>query len=118
MSGAADPWDTRRKAISFISGQPLLRIFDPTDMEVRANVGEPDGAALVPGARALISLDAYPDLVFTARFHSASPVATAPLGSPIKTFTAIFRLDKEDPAFPPRPFSRSSHPATRFNRPE
>lgn len=83
------------------SGQPLLRIFDPTEMEVRANVGEPDGAALVPGAKAMISLDAYPDLVFTAHFHSASPVATAPMGSPIKTFTAIFRLDKEDPHFLP-----------------
>jgi HlyD family secretion protein len=83
------------------SGQPLLRIFDPTEMEVRTNVGEPDGAVLVPGARALISLDAYPELTFTARFHSASPVATAPMGSPIKTFTATFRLDKADSHFLP-----------------
>jgi len=83
------------------SGQPLLRIFDPTEMEIKTNVGEPDGAALVPGARALVSLDAYPELTFTARFHSASPVATAPMGSPIKTFTAIFRLDKTDPHFLP-----------------
>jgi HlyD family secretion protein len=83
------------------SGQPLLRIFDPTEMEIRASVGEPDGAALVPGARALVNLDAYPELVFTAHFHSASPVATAPLGSPIKTFTATFRLDKPDPHFLP-----------------
>jgi HlyD family secretion protein len=82
-------------------GQPLLRIFDPAEMEIRTSVGEPDGAALVPGARALINLDAYPDLVFTAHFHSASPVATAPLGSPIKTFTATFRLDKPDPHFLP-----------------
>jgi multidrug resistance efflux pump len=83
------------------SGQPLLKIFDPTDMEVRTNVGEPDGAVLVPGARAVISLDAYPEMVFTARFHSASPVATAPIGSPIKTFTATFRLDKPDSHFLP-----------------
>jgi HlyD family secretion protein len=82
-------------------GQPLLKIFDPTDMEVRTNVGEPDGAVLVPGARAVISLDAYPELVFTSRFHSASPVATAPMGSPIKTFTATFRLDKPDTHFLP-----------------
>jgi HlyD family secretion protein len=82
-------------------GQPLLRIFDPAEMEIRANVAEPDGAALVPGARALVNLDAYPELVFTAHFHSASPVATAPLGSPIKTFTATFRLDKADPHFLP-----------------
>ena len=82
-------------------GQPLLRIFDPNEMEVRTQVGEPDGAALVPGARAMVSLDAYPELVFPARFLSASPVAAANLGSPIKNFTATFRLEKPDPHFLP-----------------
>ena len=42
-------------------------------------------------------LDAFPGLKFTAHFDSASPVATAPLGSPVKTFTARFRLDQSDP---------------------
>src|SRR6267378_177729 len=83
------------------TGQSLLRVFDPTEMEVRTLVGEPDGAALVPGARAIVSLDAYPGLSFPAHFESASPVATAPLGSPIKTFTATFRLEKADPHFLP-----------------
>jgi multidrug resistance efflux pump len=78
-------------------GQPLMRIFDPTEMAVRANVGEPDGAALVPGCRALVRVDAYPDLVFPARFESGSPVAASALGSPIKAFTALFRLEKSDP---------------------
>ena len=79
------------------NGQTLLRIFDPSQMQVRTMVGEPDGAVLVPGARALVSLDAYPDLVFTAHFQSASPVAASALGSPIKTFTATFLLEKTDP---------------------
>ena len=83
------------------TGQTLLRIFDPTEMEVRTLVGEPDGAALVPGSRAIVSLDAYPGFSFPAHFESASPVATAPLGSPIKTFTATFRLEKPDPHFLP-----------------
>jgi multidrug resistance efflux pump len=83
------------------TGQTILRIFDPTEMDVRTQVGEPDGAALVPGSRAIVSLDAYPGLSFPAHFESASPVATAPLGSPIKTFTATFRLDKADPHFLP-----------------
>lgn len=78
-------------------GQPLLRIFDPSEMEVHTQVGEPDGAVLVPGARALVRLDAYPDLVFEARLFSASPVATSALGSPIKRFAARFRLQKSDP---------------------
>jgi multidrug resistance efflux pump len=78
-------------------GQPLIRLFDPSEMEVRALVGEPDDAALVPGCRATVRLDAYPDLTFEAHMVSASPVASSALGSPIKTFSARFRLDKSDP---------------------
>lgn len=82
-------------------GQGLLKIFDPGEMEVLALVGEPDGAVLRPGATAMVSLDAYPDAVFQARFHSASPVATTALGSPIKNFSARFRLQQTDPRLLP-----------------
>jgi membrane fusion protein (multidrug efflux system) len=78
-------------------GQPLIRLFNPSEMEVRAQVGEPDDLALIPGCRATVRLDAYPDLVFEAHMVSASPVASSALGSPIKTFSARFRLDKSDP---------------------
>ncbi|HEY1757325.1 MAG TPA: HlyD family efflux transporter periplasmic adaptor subunit [Bryobacteraceae bacterium] len=78
-------------------GTPLLQLFDPTEMEVELAVGEPDGAALVPGAKAIVHLDAFPELSFTAHFDSASPVATSPLGTSIKTFSASFRLDQSDP---------------------
>ena len=79
------------------AGQPLVRLFDPREMEVRAQVGEPDDAALTPGCRATVLLDAYPDLTFGAHMVSASPVAASALESPIKTFSARFRLDKSDP---------------------
>lgn len=78
-------------------GQPLIRIFDPSRMIVDTVVGEPDGAILVPGARAKVRLDAYPDLMFDAHFVSASPVAASALGAPIKTFAARFRLEQSDP---------------------
>jgi multidrug resistance efflux pump len=80
-----------------VTGQALLRIFDPAQMVVDATVGEPDGAVLVPGAHAKVRLDAYPDLTFTAHFISASPVAASALGAPIKTFSARFRLEQTDP---------------------
>jgi HlyD family secretion protein len=83
------------------TGQSLLKIFDPGRMEVRTLVGEPDGAVLQPGAVALVHLDAYPDAAFHGRFHSASPVATTALGSPIKQFVARFRLDEIDPRLLP-----------------
>jgi multidrug resistance efflux pump len=75
---------------------PLLTIFDPTEMLVRSDAGEPDGALLVPGLEATVYIDAYPDMSLKTYFESASPVASSPLGSPIKTFTAIFRLDRGD----------------------
>ncbi len=82
-------------------GQALLRIFDPGLMEVRAQIGAPDTVALQPGATAMVYLDAYPDAIFKARLESASPVATAALGSPIKNFTARFRLEGTDPRLLP-----------------
>ena len=82
-------------------GTPLLQLFDPREMEVDVAVGEPDGASLVPGAKAVVHLDAFPELSFTAHFDSASPVATSPLGTSVKTFSARFRLDQSDPRLLP-----------------
>lgn len=78
-------------------GSPLLELFDPSAMVVELSVGEPDGAVLVPGAKAVVHLDAFPKLSFTAHFDSASPVASGALDSPIKTFSARFVLDQSDP---------------------
>jgi len=77
-------------------GQPLLRIFDPKEMDVVTLVDEPDGAALTAGVRAEIRLDAYPELVFEGRLQSASPVAASAMGSPIKRFAARFRVLNKD----------------------
>ncbi len=78
-------------------GSPLLRIFDPSQMELMVSVGEPDGAALGPDSKSEVHVDAYPELRFTAHFESASPVATSSPGNPIRTFSARFRLDQNDP---------------------
>jgi len=83
------------------NGQAILNIFDPTEMQVRCLVGEPDGAALQAGARVKVYFDAYPDLSLPGHFEAASPMAKSALGSPIKTFTAIFKLDRIDPRLMP-----------------
>lgn len=77
-------------------GQPLVSIFDPKVMQVRCSVGEPDVYALEPGVKAVVHLDAYPDLALPAHFENVSPVASASFGSPIKSFIAIFHIDKGD----------------------
>ncbi|MGO9229709.1 MAG: HlyD family secretion protein [Bryobacteraceae bacterium] len=78
-------------------GNPLMRIFDPASMILQLSVNEADGAILQPGSTAVVHLDAYPALTFTARFDSASPVAASALGSPLKTFSARYLLDSKDP---------------------
>jgi len=77
-------------------GNPLVRIFDPTDMIVVTQLNEPDGAAITPGTRVKVRLDAYPGVVFDAHYDSASPIATSAFASPIKFFSARFRLDQRD----------------------
>jgi multidrug resistance efflux pump len=82
-------------------GQPILSIFDPSEMLVRCAVGEPDGASLSSGIKATVYFDAYPDLALPAHFEFASPVASSAFGSPIKSFTAVFKLDKTAPQLMP-----------------
>jgi HlyD family secretion protein len=82
-------------------GQPIVSIFDPSEMRIRCLIGEPDGAVLKEGTRAKIYLDAYPELVLPGHFEFASPIAVSAMGSPIKTFTAIFKLDRIDPRVMP-----------------
>jgi len=77
-------------------GMALVSIFDPTEMMVKCSVGEPDIAAITPGSRATVYLDAYPDLALPAHLEYASPVASSALMSPIKTFTAVFKIDRGD----------------------
>jgi multidrug efflux pump subunit AcrA (membrane-fusion protein) len=75
----------------------LMRIFDPGEMLVRVSVAEPDGAMLHQGLEATVYVDAYPDMALPARFVTSSPVAAAPgIGRGVKTFLAVFRLEKGD----------------------
>lgn len=77
-------------------GQPVLRLFDPGEMVVESTVSEADVAELPKEAKAQVYLDAYPGAAFEAKLESASPVATAGLDSPIRTFSARFRLFGRD----------------------
>ena len=77
-------------------GQPLLRIFDPASMALDLSVSETDGAVLRPGTKAIVRLDAYPGITFSAKFDSASPVASSAIGSPLKSFGARFLFEQRD----------------------
>lgn len=82
-------------------GQPVMRIFDPGEMVVEGTVSEADVAFLPNASAVRVYLDAYPGVTFAARLESASPVATAGLDSPIRTFSARFRIAGRDPRLLP-----------------
>ncbi len=94
-------WGHPQEGDQLYRGMALVSIFDPTEMMVRCNVGEPDIAAIVQGARATVYPDAYPDLALPAHLEFANPVASKAMGSPIKTFTVVFRIDRTDPRLLP-----------------
>ncbi len=89
-------WGHAQEGDQLYRGTALVSIFDPSEMMVKCSVGEPDIAAIVPGSHATVYLDAYPDLALPAHLEFASPVASAALGSPIKNFTAVFKIDRGD----------------------
>jgi multidrug resistance efflux pump len=78
------------------AGRSLLRIFDPSAMVVNSLVNQADGAQLKPGDRAKVALDAYPGTSFDAELEFVSPVASAMLDTPIKSFPARFKLLQTD----------------------
>ena len=67
-------------------GQPLLKIFDPREMEVQTLMGEPDGAALKPGTVALVHLDAYPGGGFQGDVPLGEPGCDQRVGKPDQEF--------------------------------
>jgi hypothetical protein len=83
------------------NGEPIAQIFDPSQMQVDLEINEADGALLTPDTKAIVHLDAYPEVVVPAHFSVASPAATSALGSPLRTFNATFLIDAHDPHLMP-----------------
>lgn len=81
--------------------QPVLRLFDPSEMVIETQVNEPDFGVLGTAMHAKVYIDAYPNVAFDGQLQSASPVATAGLESPVKSFSATFRISQRDPRLLP-----------------
>jgi multidrug resistance efflux pump len=82
-------------------GMPLVRIFNPTRMVVEATINESDASWLGKAVKAKLYLDAYPGATFDATLENASPVATGGIDSPVRSFSAVFRIDADDPRLLP-----------------
>lgn len=92
---------TAQEGDKLYRGNPLLSIFDPGAMIIRADLNEADHVQIARGMKAAVRLDAYPAARFSATVQSVSPVATAPLGSPARSFTVVLTLDQRDPRLMP-----------------
>jgi len=97
-SGSMGP---AREGDELYPGMPLIKIFNPLRMVVEATVNESDVAWLGKAAHTRLFLDAYPGAVFDADLESASPVATSGFDTPVRAFTAIFRIRQQDPRLLP-----------------
>ncbi len=97
-SGSMGP---AREGDDLYPGMPLIKIFNPEHMVVEATVNEPDVAWLGKASHTRLYLDAYPGAVFDADLESASPVATSGFDTPVRAFTAIFRIRQQDPRLLP-----------------
>jgi HlyD family secretion protein len=78
-------------------GVPFMQVVDPSVMQVHVQVNQQDLTALKVGQSALVHLDAYPDLQFSARLESIDPMGKRGDFSPkLRTFSAIFSIRGSD----------------------
>jgi len=75
-----------------MAGQTLYRIADLSTVWVEAEAYERDLAAMRPGVRATVTVEAYPQRAFTGRISFVSPTVTA------ATRTARVRIALTNPA--------------------
>jgi HlyD family secretion protein len=80
----------------------FMQVVDPAAMQVRVKVNQEDVLALAPAQRAVVHLDAYPDLTFAAHLQELAPMGqTSDLSDKVRTFTAIYRIEGNDPRLVP-----------------
>jgi multidrug efflux pump subunit AcrA (membrane-fusion protein) len=71
-------------------------------MEVRARINQADLALLRTGMKAVIHLDAFPQIALPAHIERLSAVANSSnFSNWVRTFTAIFTVDGTDPNLMP-----------------
>jgi HlyD family secretion protein len=83
-------------------GVPFMKVVDPSEMDVRANVNEADLLQLTVGQKARILLDAYPGLLFPATLVELSPLGkTGEFSDKVRTFSALFTIYGNNPKLMP-----------------
>ena len=83
-------------------GMPFMQVVDPSTMEVQAPINQADLLRVAIGEKALVHLDAYPDLKLSGRLSSIDPIGRpGDFSTKLRTFTATFSIDGQDPRLMP-----------------
>ncbi|MGH9320035.1 MAG: HlyD family secretion protein, partial [Vicinamibacteria bacterium] len=94
------PWEGRKvqEGDNVWAGFLLLKIPDLTEMRVMAELSDVDDGRIEPGMKAVVTLDAHPELQFEGEVASIPPVAqeTSPR-SLRRAFTVRVVLSETDP---------------------
>jgi HlyD family secretion protein len=83
-------------------GVPFMRVVDPSQMSVTAEVNQADFLDLHIGQRGRVYLDAYPGLRFSGRLETFTPLAhTGRFSDKVRTFSALFSIEGSNPKLMP-----------------
>lgn len=83
-------------------GVPFMKVVDPSEMDIRANVNEADFLNLSVGQQAKASLDAYPGLSFPATLAELAPLGhTGQFSDKVRTFPGLFIIHGNNPKLMP-----------------
>jgi HlyD family secretion protein len=85
------------------SGRPLADVFDISQMEVQAKVGETDRSNIAPNESAEVHIDAHPAEILPARVKTVAGLASRDFwsGNSQAKFPATFQLEKNSPDLRP-----------------
>ena len=85
------------------SGRPLAEVFDISQMEVQAKVGETDRSNIAPNESAEVHIDAHPAEILPARVKTVAGLASRDFwsGNSQAKFPATFQLEKNSPDLRP-----------------
>jgi multidrug resistance efflux pump len=83
-------------------GTSFMQVVDPSKMEVRVRIPQPDLGRVHIGDRAAVRPDAYPDIVMPATLEQVSPLGQeGNFSDKIRLFTATFAVQGSDPKLLP-----------------
>ena len=84
------------------AGVTFMQVVNPATMQVRIAANQQDFPSLQAGQTAKVRLDAYPEMVFSARLEQVSPIGEeGNFSNKLRSFTVIASIQGNDPKLMP-----------------